>query len=171
MSEMNDPTHAGGSAPPDARGPGSGAADAGSQLTGAMQTAANDTLDGLQQLANHIFDAGEGALEDALKVVDAAQTGVSNALTALTAKITGGEVGDLPTVPTADVATGLTDTAQQAANRAINGLQQFANHAFDIGEEGLEDALRVVDAAQSQVSSMFSSLTGVLAGKLGQKKG
>src|SRR5207253_7539585 len=100
MSEAtpNEPTHAGGSATPDAAGPGTGGSGAATQLTGAAQTAANDVLNGLESLTNHVFDAGEAGLEDALKVVDAAQTGVSNALSSLTARITGGEQPNLPTI-------------------------------------------------------------------------
>lgn len=169
---MGSSEYAGGSAPPDQPGPGTGGVTpAASQLTGAVQTAANDTLDGLAILANHIFDVGEAGLQDALKVVDAAQTGVSNALSVLTSKITGQDVGELPTIPTAEVAGGLTGTAQEAANKALNGLQEFANHVFDISEEGLADALKVVDAAQTRVSALFSTVTGLIEKQVGPPKG
>jgi hypothetical protein len=172
MSEdPNAAIRSGGSADPDQPGPGTGVAGTASKLTGTLQTAANDTIDGLEQLSNHLFDAGEEVLTDALKVLDAAQTGVSNAMTTLTAKITGQDLGELPTIPTAEIAGGLTGTAQEAANKTLNGLQEFVNHAYDVGEEGITDALRIVDAAQTRVSQLMSTLTGLLAGKIGPPKG
>lgn len=164
----------GGSAPPDAPGPGALGADmsgTAGQLTGAMQTAANDILDGLEQFANSAFDVGEAGLQDALKVVDAAQTGVSNALAAITAKVTGGEVGKLPTIPTGDIAGNLSGGAQEAANKLLNGAEEFANKAFDVAEEELGAALKVVDAAQTRVSDLLSRITGHLASKIGPAKG
>jgi hypothetical protein len=77
------------SAPPDERGPGSGVAAEATALTGAAQTAANDVIDGLQRLSNHLFDAGEAGLEDALKIVDAAQTEVSKLLSTVTGLVAG----------------------------------------------------------------------------------
>lgn len=172
---MSDDPHAGiragGSADPDEAGPGTGVAGAATKLTGAAQIAANTALDGIEEVGNSIFDAGEGGLQGALKVVDALQTGVSNATTVLTAKVTGQEVGELPTIPTAEVAAGLTGGAQDAANKALTGLQQFANEAFDIGEEALADALKVVDAAQQRVATLFSTITGLIEGQVGPAKG
>lgn len=167
-------TRSGGSADPHEPGPGALGADlsgTSGQLTGAMQTAANDILDGLEEFANSAFDVGEAGLQDALKVVDAAQTGVSNALAAITAKVTGGEVGKLPTIPTGDIAGNLSGGAQEAANRLLNGAEEFANKAFDVAEEELGAALKVVDAAQTRVSDLLSRITGHLASKIGPAKG
>jgi hypothetical protein len=162
---------AGGSADPGEPGPGSGVAAAGSALTGSLQTAANDLIDGLELFANTAFDVGETGLQDALKVVDAAQTGISNALSAITAKVTGGEVGVLPIIPTGGIAGSLTGEAQKAANRLLNGAQEFANHAFDVSEHGLEEALKVVDEAQTRVSALLSKVANLAQGRLGPPKG
>src|SRR5436305_13915086 len=109
----DSPEASGGSAPPQAPGPGSGAgaSTTSTQLTGAIQTAANDIVDGLEGFSNHVFDAGEAGLQDALKVVDAAQTGVSNALAALAAKVTGAKIPDLPRIDTSAVGGALTSEA------------------------------------------------------------
>jgi hypothetical protein len=169
--DPNAAIRAGGSADPDQPGPGAGVAAAATTLTGAAQSAANDTIDGLQQFGNHVFDVGESGLRDALKVVDAAQTGISNITSIVTAKITGGEAVDLPTIPTGDIAGGLTDAAQSGANRLLNGLQTLTNEAYDFGEEALEDALKLVDEAQRELSALHSKVTNLLVGKLGPAKG
>lgn len=168
-------TRSGGSADPHEPGPGALGADlsgTSGQLTGSLQTAANDVLGGLEEFANSAFDVGEAGLQDALKVVDAAQTGVSNALAAITAKVTGGKVeANLPTVPTGDIAGALSGGAQEAANKLLNGAEEFANHVFDVAETELEAALKVVDEAQTKVSGLLTQITGMLAGKLGPSKG
>jgi hypothetical protein len=148
---------ASGSGAPDAPGSGVGTAPAAGELTGAAQAAANDVTEGLQQLGNSIWDTGEAGFVDALKIVDSLQSGVSKATTAIVGKATGTEV-ELPTIPTAKIGSGLTDAAQQAANRVFNGLETLANEAFDLGEEGLTEALKIVDEAQKRVTGLLSHL-------------
>jgi hypothetical protein len=64
-------------------------------------------------------------------------------------------------------ATALTGAAQEAATKVIDGLQELSNSLFDAGEEALGDALKVVDAAQTEVSKLLSTITGKVAGKIG----
>lgn len=172
-TELDDKVeNAGGSAAPSESGPGAGVAAAGTALTGAAQSAANDVVDGLEQFANNVFDVGEAGLTDALKVVDAAQTGLSNLTSVVTSKITGGAGVDLPTIPTADIAGSLTSDAQKGANRLLGGLQTLVNEAYDLGEDGLEEALQIIDKAQVELTGLFSRVTNVLSGKIsGLSKG
>lgn len=152
------------SAHPEAAGPGVGTEAPGSTLTPTLQSAAHAATDGLQEFGKTAFDGGEAAIPGVLSVVDAAQTAVSNALSAATANATGNDAPEAPAIST-DVGSGLTPAAQNAAEKLLAGLQTFANEVFAVPKEGLDEALKVIDHLQTEVSSLFSRTANIAQGK------
>jgi hypothetical protein len=145
-------------------------------LTNEAQNLANAAVDGMQELANHMFDTGEGAAGDALRVVDALVSKASTLQTAVVGTVTKND--QLQEQATAQPGGGvvelsferLSDQAQAGANRSIDAMQQLANAAIDQAQGAAAPWLHLADTLVTRASALQSSVVGSVSGKLGSSQ-